>query len=361
MVGNYQLAGSKTVCAFGKQVSPWVTGSCGFSPESMRRVEINIGSTFSFQPNYTLRSHSGVDKITAMDKCIVTLLNTDITDLVTDSIRSSVNAFAASLDQTIAGINYEPLIKKIGVLVGKKIPLSTYGHIKINPSAIQIGSINYTRDTIYFTAGFSCFPEITSDSINHAVTTFLPPLGNATLNSGFLINTNASYDYHFIDSLLTRFVKNKPFEVEGRTIYVQNITVRGLDYNRVELKFDFSGSKSGTLYLTGKPALDTVNQVISIPDLDYSLRSRDFVLTLGKTLFNQKILQSIREKAIIKTGDIYRSNKTRLDSAFNRNITPAISTKGNTRQIRLTGLVIKKDNLLFQLSASGVLGVTVGK
>lgn len=359
MVGNYQLAGSKTACAFGKQVSPWVSGSCGFSPEAMRRVEINIGSTFSFQPDYTMRSRSGVEKITALDKCVVTILNTDITDMVTDSIRSSVNAVATSLDQTIAGINYADMISKVGTIAGKKIALSSYGFIKINPSAVHISTINYSRDTLYFTAGFSCFPEVSSDSNNRAVTKFLPPLGTANLSPGFFINTNASYDYRFIDTLLTRFAKNKPFVVEGRNIYVQNMAVRGLDDNKVELQVDFTGSKSGRLYLTGTPVLDTIKQVISIPDLNYSLKSRDIILTLGKTFFNQKILNSIREKSIIKTGDLYQQNKSRLDSAFNRRVSSNVITSGSTRQIKLTGLVVKKDNLLFQLSARGVMGVTM--
>jgi hypothetical protein len=359
MLGNYQLAGSKAVCAFGKQVSPWVSGSCGFSPESMRRVEINIGSSFNFQPDYTIRSHSGVDKISALDKCTITVLNTDITDLVTDSIRSSVNAFASSLDQTVSGINYAALVTRIGIAVGKKVALSTYGFIKINPSAVHINALNYSKDTLYLVAGFSCFPDVSSDSINHVITNFLPPLSSAALNPGFIINTNATYDYHFIDTLLTRFVKNRPFEIEGKNIYVQNITIRGLDENKVELRFDFTGSKSGTLYLTGTPALDTDKQIISIPDLDYSLRSRDLILTLGKTFFNQKILHNIREKTVIKTGDIYRQNKTRLDSAFNRQLAANVFTSGYTQQVKVTGLVVKKDNLLFQVSASGMMGVIV--
>ena len=361
MIGHYQLAGSKTVCAFGKQVSPWVTGSCGFSPEPLRRVEINISSQFNFQPDYTMRSRSGVEKITAIDKCFVTILNSDITNLVTDSIRSSVDVFASSLDQTIAGLNYSPVISKVGAAVGKKIPLSSYGFIKINPSAIHISPFNYSRDTLSFVAGFSCFPEISSDSNNRVITSFLPPLSSATLNPGFAINVNAAYDYRFIDTLLTSFIKNRAFELEGRTIYVQNLAVKGLENNRVELRFDFSGSKNGTVYLTGTPVLDTVNQVISIPDLDYSIRSRDFLLTLGKTFLNQKIIRTIREKAVIKIGDLYLSNKARMDSAFNRNISPKILTTGATRQISLTAMVVKKDDFLFQLRALGTMNVAVGR
>lgn len=361
MTGNYQIAGSKTVCAFGKQVSPWVSGSCGFSPEPMRRVEISIASTLRFQPDYTLRSLSGVEKISALDKCMVTVLNSDVTELVTDSICSSVNAFSASLDQTVSGLRFTALINKIGTAVGKKIPLSTYGYIKINPSAINIGAINYNKDTIYLTAGFACFPEVSSDSINHAVTNFLPPLRAMPLNGGFIINANAAYDYLFIDSLLTRLAKNNSFQIEGKTVTIQKVMVKGLENHMVELRFDFSGSKSGTIYLTGTPVLDIKNQVISIPDLDYSLQSRDLVLNLGKTFFNKRIIATIREKATIKINDLYKQNKPRLDSAFNRNFAQNIYVAGNSREITLTGLVIKKDNLLFQVRVAGFMNVIVGK
>lgn len=361
MIGSYQIAGSKTVCAFGKQVSPWISGSCGFSPEPMRRVEINIASVFYFQPNYTIKSVSGVEKINPLDKCMVTILNSDVTDIVTDSIRSSVNAFSSSLDQTISSINLSALISKIGVAVGKKIPLSTYGFIKINPSAINLGPINFNKDTISLTAGFACFPEVSSDSNNHMITKFLPPLTATTLAGGFVINTNAAYDYLFIDSLLTRLVKDKPFQIEGTTIIIKKVVVRGLEHNAVEIRFDFTGSKSGTIFLTGRPVLDSKNQVISIPDLDYSLRSRDIVLNLGKTFFNKRIISTIREKAVIKIDDLYHQNKTRLDSAFNRNFAQNIYTTGNSREIKLTALVVKKDNLLFQLRAAGSMNVVVGK
>jgi hypothetical protein len=45
--GNYQIAGSKTVCTFDKQISPWVNGSCGFGNEPLRRVDLNISSTLT--------------------------------------------------------------------------------------------------------------------------------------------------------------------------------------------------------------------------------------------------------------------------------------------------------------------------
>ena len=59
--GSYQIAGSKTVCAFDKQVSPWVSGSCGFGTEPMRKVDINISSTLELLPQYQVRTTTRLD------------------------------------------------------------------------------------------------------------------------------------------------------------------------------------------------------------------------------------------------------------------------------------------------------------
>ena len=72
--GNYQIAGSKTVCAFDRQVSPWVSGSCGFGNEPMRKVDITISSFLELLPQYQVRTTTKVDNIIAQDKCVVSLL-----------------------------------------------------------------------------------------------------------------------------------------------------------------------------------------------------------------------------------------------------------------------------------------------
>jgi hypothetical protein len=357
--GNYQIAGGKTVCAFEKQVSPWIGGSCGFGNEPMRRVLISINSQLEFLPNYTVRTTTLPEKVQAIDKCTVTIFNNDVTQQVVDSIGASVAAFGSSMDRTIAGMNFNSTLQTLASKVGKKIPLMDYGFIKLNPSAVKAGNLNYRNDTLYFTLGLACFPELSSDSANISVTNYLPPLSTGDLTGGFLINTNAGYEYPYIDSLLSRFIRNKHFNIEGNEVIIRNVQVSGLDNNKVELKIDFGGTKRGILYLTGTPSLDVDKQIISIPDLDYSLKTPDVLLNVGKTLFNKKIINMMREKAVLKIGEVYNQNKLSLDSALNRNINNQISTSGITDEIKLTGLVIKKDQLLFQVRLRGLLTLIV--
>ena len=67
----------------------------------------------------------------------------------------------------------------------------------------------------------------------------------------------------------------------------------------------------------------------------------------------------MREKAVLNIRDVYNENKLSLDSAFNRSITPQIATSGNSQEIQVTGMVIKKDNLLFQVRLRGLLTILV--
>jgi hypothetical protein len=85
-------------------VSPWISGSCGFGKEPMRRVVIGISSGLNFLPSYRLHTSTGLDQLQALDKCQVSLFSSDVTQLILDSVRSSVAVFCSTLDETIAGL-----------------------------------------------------------------------------------------------------------------------------------------------------------------------------------------------------------------------------------------------------------------
>lgn len=359
LAGNYQIAGSKSICAFGKQVAPWITGSCGFSPEAMRRIEISVHAAFRFLPGYAIQCTSSVDKINAIDKCTVTLLNTDVTRDVTETIRSSVQTFSASLDRSVGALKFPELLQMAGTQLGSKVSLQDYGYMQVNPASVTISPLNYIKDTLRLTVGVTCYPDLTSDSSITRAARKLPPLNSGALHDGFMVNMNAVYDYPFINSYLSSMVKHMPLHIMGNTVLIRDVMVRGLEQNKIELKIFFTGSKSGAITLTGTPMLDIQHQIISIPDLDYTLQSRNLLLTLGKTLLNKKIIRFIREKAVLKTEDVYRQNKIKIDSVLNRSIASNAFTTGNTQQVKLTALKVEKDNLLFQLSVTGMLNLVI--
>lgn len=360
LTGNYQVAGSKSACILGKQVAPWINGSCGFGNEPLRRVEIALTTSVRFLPDYTLQSKSVVENIHPVDKCSVTFLSTDVTGMVMNTVRTAMDAFAASLDHDIAALNVAPFLRLAGTAVSRQITLGSYGYLLVNPSSMTISPFSLTADTLHFTAGFSCYPELSSVSNGRAAGTALPPLLNTAVPPGFILYANASFDYPSISRLLAKAVKNKMITTRGNNITIDSIAVTGTANNRIELKAAFSGGKKGVIYLTGTPVLDTGSQVISVPDLNFSLQSKSFALNAGKTFFNKNILRAIRKQAVINVSKLYQQKKPQLDHAFTRRFSNNIFSSGNTEQVRLRGLLVKKEEMTFQVFVKGKVYLNYG-
>jgi len=181
------------------------------------------------------------------------------------------------------------------------------------------------------------------------------------VGSGFTLHTNAIYDYTTIDTLLTRTLRNREFEVKGEKIKISEVKVRGLDNYRVEFRISFIGTKKGTLFLTGSPELDLATQTITVPDLEYDLNSSSLALTLGKTFFNHQILEGLRKQAKVNVADLYQKNKSKIDAQFNRTVSDGIFLKGGTSALRLNGLVIYKDNVQVQANVTGNASLVISK
>ena len=85
-----------------------------------------------------------------------------------------------------------------------------------------------------------------------------------------------------------------------------------------------------------------------MPDLDYSLKSKDFMLNVGKTLFSNKILRTLRDKATIRITDIVEQNRKNIDAQFNKKIMEGVFSSGALTDMRVLSLLVGKDVLQAQ-------------
>ncbi|HSC36866.1 MAG TPA: DUF4403 family protein, partial [Chitinophagaceae bacterium] len=203
--------------------------------------------------------------------------------------------------------------------------------------------------------------ELHSDSTNNYTASFLPPLQSADRPAGITVYTNAHYGYDFINHLLNQFIKDTSFVVEGRTITLKNVQVAGQENGKVELRVDFAGSKKGTLYMTGTPRLDTATQTITLPDLDYTLKSRDLVLNMGKALFSSKILHALREKSTIHFNELVDHSRPAINAQFNKKIMDGVFSTGSLTDLKILALVVGKDLLQAQTCARANAAIIITK
>ena len=358
LTGNYQIAGGRCLCAMNKPVSPWISGSCGYGNEPMRRVNINIGSQLSFLPNYHIITKTKTEKLEALDRCSVSLFSSDVTQQVLDSIRSSLTVFCSTLDDMIAGIDFSRILGPSVEKSYDRTAIGKYGYLAVNPYSFRVGKLNYAKDTFNISVGLSCRPELGSDSSHSKPPPQLPPLIQTENRSGISLYLNAVYDYAFLSKLLNDTLRNKAFEIQGRTIVVKQVSITGLGNRQVEIMIDFAGSNKGRVFLHGTPKLDTAKQTLTIPDISYTLESGDLILNIAKSLFKNKIRKALNGSSYLDLAALFKSNIPLIESYLNRKLTNSISLTGKINQIRLIGLLAKKEEIQVQVYTTGNLSVT---
>jgi hypothetical protein len=359
--GNYQVSGSKCLCTAGIPVTPWISGNCGFTPQPLRKVNMALSTNLQFLPNYTVRTTTIINQVQPVDKCAVSIFSNDITQLVMDSIRSSLAAFSSAMDQTIAGLSFAKFVTQLKDSSYRKMSIGKYGYFLLNPTGLRIGQLNYLKDSFSISVGVSCRPLFSSDPVNdHPVPASLPALLQTESRSGVRLYMNMNYDYGFITKALHDSLYNKVFEVKGRTIVVKDASIRGIGNHQIELRIDFAGSNHGSIYLRGTPALDTSRQTLSIPDIQYSLEGEDMALKIARSLFKNKIRKTIQGKSYLDITALLTANKTTIDQLLNREWTPGIYSSGNLKEAKIIGLLVTRQNIKLQVFISGDLKMLGG-
>jgi hypothetical protein len=353
--GNYQIAGSRTVCTFNKQIAPWVSGSCGFGSEPLRRVDLNISSVLTLLPNHQVLTATHLDKLNALDKCQVTLLQNDMTNEILDSIKASVESYCSTFDKFVQTLNNNEILRQWRSGGSRVMPISTYGFLNLNPTALRVGKFNVYKDTLYFSIGYSGHPEFSSDSSRLVTHEALPPINNTDNNGGISTYLNAVYEYKFFNKLMNDSLRNKPFEVEGRTFVIKDVAISGSNDGKIQVDVSFTGNRKGVLHLSGTPILDTAKQVLSMPDISFALDTKDMMVNIAKALFRKKIMKNLQNQSVLDLAALIEKNKTAIEARLNQTVTPWMSTTGNFQQLRLVGLLPQKDYIQVQAYIRGNL------
>ncbi len=346
--GSYQIAGAKRICAFEKQVSPWVGGSCGFGKEALRRVDISISSTLDFLPNHQLRTSTKLDDTKAIDKCEVTILQTDITGQIMDSIKASINSYCTAFDQFVQTLNQNLLLQQWRNGNSRVISFSKYGFLNLNPQQYRMGRMNLTKDTLLFSVGFTGTPKFGSDSLKLATKSILPPLINNNPNSGIATYLDAVYEYRFLNKLLNDSLHDKPFELEGRTFVIKDVAIGGTNEGKISIDVSFTGNKKGVLHLSGTPKLDTAAQVLTMPDIDFDIDTRDMLVKIAQSLFRKKIMKQLKDQSVFDIAALIQRNRAQLETRLNQPVTDWLRTSGKLHDIRIVGLLPQKDYIQIQ-------------
>lgn len=360
--GNYQIIGSTRACVGGTILSPWTPPcSCGFE-EGERRVNVSFNNSIAFMNDYKVRLNIETMEPVPVDKCNICFWGQDITKTVMNSLKEELELAKQAIDDSFGTVDLAPRFREIWNQLNKPINLAGLGWLQVNPQQFRLNNLFARNDSLNLFLGLAARPVIRLNKPD-VITKPLPILGPFKTNTGFNIFLDAVLNYDSLSNILTNKLRDQQYEFDKgpvkKLFIVKKIQLIGQDNEKLVIRLDFEGSDKGTIYLTGKPVYDAEKRIMQFSQLDFDIRTKDFLVKSAGWLFNKKILNEIQRYSIYDLGSYIDSSMVTINQQLNREIMPGIKSLGKMNQLVLLGLYPLKDNLVIRSNISGDLTIKV--
>lgn len=358
--GLYKIIGSTRVCIGNTVVSPWTPPCrCGFE-EGERHVKVNFYNTVSILPDYKIRLTIHRQEPEPMDKCTVCFFDADITSQVMKGLKQELDLAKKSIEDSFGVTDFKNQMQQMWNRITTAFPINGLGWLQINPQKVRLTDYYFKQDSLYLLLGMSAKPVIRQQKPEE-IRTQVPPLDYSKPAPGFTVFLDAVFNYDSLSHLLTEKVKGQEFEINKgaikKTIIPENFRIYGAGNERLILKMKFGGTHSGVVYFTGIPFYNEREKILEIRDIEFDIKTRNFLLKNAGWIFNRKIIHEISSRTRFDVSGYLDTAMNILNQQLNREWLKSVNSTGQMTELSIAGIYAAEENLILRIRARGNLAL----
>lgn len=362
--GYYQIVGSTRACVNGTVLSPWTPACrCGFD-EPERRVNIGFTSTFTLQPNYVLRTKIVRNEPQPLDKCEVCFWGQDVTSSVINGLKAELDLSKKAMEDSFGAMNLRPYMQQAWNMMNEVYAIPNVGYFSLHPKSLRMQNINAKNNLLNISIGISATPVV-SFARPDATVSMVPNLMAANHPGGFNIYLEAALQYDSLSNVINGYLAGKRFDIsEGlfkKHIVIDSAAVTGNENGDLQIRVNFQGSFTGTVFFTGKPVYNAETKTIEVHELDYDLQTKNLLLKTAKWLFNHRIINELKKYTSFEMNDYYSTATATLNTWLNKEWTKGIKGSGAVSDLKLTAVHALPQHLLIRSNCVGKLNILVSE
>ncbi len=336
---------------------PALSAGCGEDGnEDMPRARVALSSRLRLDQDWILRSEARVDSVEPVseedrDRCRVTPLRVDVTGTALGAVRSALEGRTDEIDRQVAEVDVRSRLQRVWHILEEPIELTDDVWLLVNPVGVTQGRTHGEGTILTVEVGMTARPSIVLGPPPDTVLTDLPELEEGEVPDRAQILLEGRIHYPQAGVLFTREMEGREVELGRRFIRIQEVTLRGIGGGQVALEVQFEGSARGRVFLVGQPVLDSEENEIHVPDLEFDLETRNLLVGGLAWLAQDQLVEFLRARARIPLIDIVEPAREQLLRGMNRDLSDDVSVEGDVASTRLLEVRALRDYLLVHAEA----------
>lgn len=336
-------------------------------------------SALAFTEDYKIKTTTVGDFEWGDTKPVIELgpMKIGLARFVEPAMRSQLGNLTKMLDQEIqARVNIKQYIQQAWVQVQQPIKIDdTYNAwLKITPTAIQVSPLVARNGEISMRIGMNSYIEtFTNGKPAFKNNPALPKLVTTNkIADDVQIGLSGEISYDYATKLLKEQIAGKTFKFEGSDEVKINDAAISPSGDKLMLMLDVDGKTKagfitkkikGKVFLQAVPYYDAATGAIKVRDVDYSLETRDKLLSSASWLAKNKFRNLIEQQINFPLKGQLDDTRKQLQQALNEQgrVHESVMLKGKVTELVPDNIYLTPTAIKAVVNAKGNLTVTIDK
>ncbi|MDZ4675565.1 MAG: DUF4403 family protein [Gemmatimonadota bacterium] len=339
-------------------VLPTISGSCGIDDETPPRAFLSVRTTVTPTSDWRLRGRTRVVELRPLteeqrDRCTVTLAEVNVTDRVLEAVRGVLTRELLQVDRSLAEFGLQGIVTDVWEFLATPLKLQDSLWLVIDPAAIRFDKVRSEGTVLHSSLGITAYPRVVSGPQPEVVARPVPPMVRVGSAPGLSLLSEAAISWEVLTGILQRELTGDTLDVGGRQLIVSDIAASGLDDGRVAVGLTFTGEARGTIYLVGNPVFDPVELVLTMPDLEFDVTSRNLMVSGLAWLANSQVEEQLRTNLRVALDGVLADGRSLLEGELTRELAPGFHLSTVVDQGQVARVRARPHALLLDLVVGG--------
>jgi len=340
-------------------------GHCGPGDNPPPTAHIGLTSTISTDAGWNLVTHT-TGSIAPTGPCSVTFLGINIAPRVMDAVNDALGHVLPQIDGTVAQTaNLHARVQSAWTSLLAPVRLDSNTYLVVHPVAAGLTPVSMDNSSLKVGLHIEAHPEIVVGTTPPlADQRILPAAASASPGNAFSLAVPVSISMAFLNDQLRQALKIGSGGVRYPPTGPFSLTPSSADLSvygkKAVLRLGLTGSANAIIYLIGTPHFDPVTNMLDVPDLDYTLETKNLLAKVADWAEGARALADLKQRLHVDLSAQAATARQTLTNAINQRIGD-IQLTGTLGNLELLGIYPDQASGMVKayFTANGTLAVAM--
>ena len=328
-------------------------------------IELEAKTSFKISKDWTLKTQTDVTNYVWIKKPVAQVVGVNIPlgSLADVILNNSKSYLGKQMDETTSSyFDLKSIVSSAWNSISRILSVSEEYKtwLSVNPSKVSMAPLIIQGDSILSNLSLMAKPQLSiGDKPRENMVNKIPDYSqvlNDNLRTLLVLRTKLPFSE--TKNLTLKQVGGQTFSSGKKSVTVEDVNYFGIN-NKLGVELTLSGVYKGKIFLTGTPQIEARTNLINLPDLDFNLETKNFLVKSAGWILKSNLKKMIQENINFYLTLNLNETKKELEKQLNDYpLATGFKMKSKIDQLSVENIQITPDGMLIDMAIGGNLGIT---